>query len=93
MEAALTRELAADGLTICDARLATGTRYRHYKGGVYEVLGEARHSETEEDLVLYRPVQNTSGLWVRPKTMFFATVLINGVEQARFEPDSRCESV
>ncbi len=92
MEAALTRELAADGLAICDARLAPGTRYRHYEGGVYEVLGEARHFETEEYLVIYRPVQNTGGLWVRPKAMFFGTVLIDGVEQARFEPDSRSES-
>lgn len=59
-------------------------RYRHYKGGEYEVLGEARHSETEEALVLYRPLVGDSGLWVRPKAMFLESVLVAGVEQPRF---------
>ena len=63
-------------------------RYRHYKGGAYEVIGVARHSETHEPLVVYRPLYNTSGWWVRPHAMFFETVLIDGVAQPRFAPES-----
>jgi len=59
-------------------------RYRHYKGGLYEVVGVARHSETLEALVVYRPVYNASGLWVRPHAMFFGTVQVEGVELQRF---------
>ena len=60
-------------------------RYRHYKGGEYEVLGAARHSETLEPLVVYRPLYNASGWWVRPHAMFFGTVCLDGVERPRFE--------
>lgn len=60
-------------------------RYRHYKGGEYEVVGAARHSETLEPLVVYRPLYNASGLWVRPHAMFFGDVEIDGVRRARFE--------
>jgi len=60
-------------------------RYRHYKGGEYEVLGAARHSETLEPLVVYRPLYNASGWWVRPHAMFFGTVVADGVERARFQ--------
>lgn len=49
-------------------------RYVHYKGGEYEVLGVARHSETEEELVVYRALYGERGLWVRPKAMFAETV-------------------
>lgn len=59
-------------------------RYRHYKGGEYEVLGVARHSETLEPLVVYRPLYNTSGWWVRPHAMFFGNVTIAGVQRPRF---------
>lgn len=59
-------------------------RYRHYKGGEYEVVGVVRHSETLEPMVLYRPVYNTSGLWVRPYGMFTDTVNIDGQVQPRF---------
>lgn len=45
-------------------------RYRHYKGGEYSVLGEARHSETLEELVVYRALYGEQELWVRPKAMF-----------------------
>lgn len=61
-------------------------RYRHYKGGEYEVLGAARHSETLEPLVVYRPLYNATGWWVRPHAMFFGTVRIDGLEQPRFAP-------
>lgn len=59
-------------------------RYRHYKGGEYEVVGVARHSETLEPLVVYRPLYNESGLWVRPHAMFFGDVEIDGVVRPRF---------
>jgi len=59
-------------------------RYRHYKGGEYEVVGVARHSETLEPLVLYRPLYNDSGLWVRPYDMFFGQVEVGGRLQPRF---------
>ena len=45
-------------------------RYRHYKGGEYTVLGVARHSETDELLVVYRPEYGERDLWVRPQSMF-----------------------
>lgn len=60
-------------------------RYRHYKGPEYEVFGVARHSETEEPLVIYRPLAGDSGWWVRPHAMFFETVTIDGVTRPRFE--------
>lgn len=59
-------------------------RYRHYKGLDYEVIGVARHSETLEPLVVYRPLYNDSGLWVRPHAMFFEEVEIDGRRQPRF---------
>jgi hypothetical protein len=61
-------------------------RYRHYKGGLYEVLGVARHSETEEELVVYRALYGAGGLWVRPLAMFRDRVLIEGREVPRFDP-------
>jgi putative acetyltransferase len=59
-------------------------RYRHYKGGEYEVLGAARHSETLEPLVVYRPLYNATGWWVRPHAMFFGNVDIDGHTVPRF---------
>jgi len=62
-------------------------RYRHYKGGEYEVLGCARHSETLEPLVVYKPLYAPeAGLWVRPHEMFFGTLELNGVQVRRFAP-------
>jgi hypothetical protein len=63
---------------------AEAGRYRHYKGGEYEVIGVARHSESLEPLVVYRPLYNDSGWWVRPHAMFFGEVEIDGVCQPRF---------
>jgi hypothetical protein len=60
-------------------------RYRHYKGGEYEVFAAARHSETEELFVFYRPLYNDSGWWVRPHSMFFEQVEVDGKMQPRFE--------
>lgn len=59
-------------------------RYRHYKGRDYEVIGVVRHSETLEPLVLYRPLYNDSGLWVRPYGMFLESVEVDGGRQPRF---------
>ena len=59
-------------------------RYRHYKGGEYDVIGVARHSETLEPLVVYRPLDNDSGWWLRPHAMFFGTLTVEGVPVQRF---------
>jgi len=59
-------------------------RYRHYKGGEYEVVGVARHSETLEPLVVYRPLYNATGWWVRPHAMFFESIEVDGRLQPRF---------
>lgn len=59
-------------------------RYRHYKGNDYVVLGIARHSETEEELVVYRQDYGDRGLWVRPKSMFLEMVSVDGTELPRF---------
>jgi hypothetical protein len=61
-------------------------RYRHYKGGEYEVIGLARHSETLEPMVIYRPLYNDSGLWVRAHAMFFELIDFEGKAQPRFAP-------
>ncbi|MDE2402067.1 MAG: DUF1653 domain-containing protein [Burkholderiales bacterium] len=58
--------------------------YRHYKGQRYQVYGVARHSETLEPVVVYRPLYGEGALWVRPYAMFMGTVLLDGVEHARF---------
>jgi hypothetical protein len=59
-------------------------RYRHYKGGEYEVIGAARHSETLAPMVVYRPLYGESGLWVRPHAMFFEPVMLEGRAVPRF---------
>jgi len=59
-------------------------RYRHFKGGEYQVQGVARHSETGELLVVYTPLYGEGGLWVRPMEMFQRSVLHEGREQPRF---------
>jgi hypothetical protein len=64
--------------------------YRHYKGGQYEVIGTARHSETLEPMTVYRALYGAHGLWVRPAAMFSETIEIDGVVRPRFEkvPDA-----
>ncbi len=64
----------------------TPGRYRHYKGNEYTVVGVARHSETLEELVVYRQEYGDRGLWVRPAAMFRETVLLDGRLVARFQP-------
>ena len=70
--------------------LPTGI-YRHYKGKLYEVIGVAQHSETEEHLVVYRTLYGNFDLWVRPLTMFTERIIHEGknVERFRYEPDAK----
>ena len=59
-------------------------RYRHFKGKEYEVLGVARHSETEEEYVVYRQLYGEHSLWVRPASMWNEMVTRDGKTQRRF---------
>lgn len=61
--------------------------YRHYKGNLYEVLGTALHSESEEHVVVYRALYGDYGLWVRPLEMFTESVTKDGRSQPRFALD------
>ncbi|MBQ8075858.1 MAG: DUF1653 domain-containing protein [Oscillospiraceae bacterium] len=60
-------------------------RYRHFKGNFYEVIGIARHSETEEPMVVYRALYGEGGIWVRPAEMWVETVERDGKTFQRFE--------
>lgn len=60
-------------------------KYKHYKGNEYEVIGTAKHSETEEDLVVYFSVKNPGQLWVRPLVMFNEEIELNGDKIQRFK--------
>lgn len=62
-------------------------RYRHFKGNEYEVIGTARHSETLEELVVYRALYGEGGLWVRPAAMWSETVERDGYRGPRFIPE------
>ena len=59
-------------------------RYRHFKGNEYEVIGLARHSETQEEMVVYRALYGDFGLWVRPVSMWNETVERDGKTFRRF---------
>ncbi len=59
-------------------------RYRHFKGNEYEVIGLARHSETTEEMVVYRALYGDGGLWVRPAGMWNETVERDGKTYRRF---------
>ena len=58
--------------------------YRHFKGAEYDVVGVARHSETEEEHVVYRALSGDGGLWVRPASMWTETVDRDGYRGPRF---------
>lgn len=60
-------------------------RYRHFKGNEYQVLYNARHSETMEELVVYKALYGDGGIWVRPAAMFCETVTRDGKTVPRFE--------
>ncbi len=59
-------------------------KYRHFKGNEYEVIGTARHSETLEEMVVYKALYGDGGIWVRPVSMWSETVIKDGVEYKRF---------
>lgn len=60
-------------------------KYRHFKGKEYEVIGVAKHSETDGEFVVYRALYGERGLWVRPKEMFFEKVEKDGIMTPRFK--------
>ena len=60
-------------------------KYRHYKGGEYEVFGVASHSETQESLVIYKALYGDFSLWARPLKMFLENVEVSGKTSPRFE--------
>ena len=64
--------------------LKIGGIYRHYKGNLYKVLMTARHSETEEELVIYEALYEQGGTWARPKAMFLEQVTVNSKLLDRF---------
>ena len=59
-------------------------KYRHFKGNEYEVIGVARHSESMQEMVVYRALYGDGGLWVRPAEMWKDTVTREGVTYQRF---------
>lgn len=61
-------------------------RYRHFKGKEYQVIGTARHSETREEMVVYRALYGDGGLWVRPAAMWNEPVERDGYCGPRFTP-------
>jgi hypothetical protein len=75
-----------------DATQIRPGRYRHYKGNEYEVLETARHSETEELMVVYRKLYGDHSLWVRPLAMFLEDVEVDGRPVPRFEWLGDCSS-
>lgn len=58
--------------------------YQHYKGPMYRVIDIARHSETEESLVIYQALYGEKGIWARPFSMFTETVELDGKVVPRF---------
>ena len=60
-------------------------KYQHYKGQLYELVDVARHSETLEDMVVYRQLYGEFGLWVRPAAMFFEQIELDGKLMPRFK--------
>ena len=63
-----------------------GCEFRHFKGNLYRLEGFAKHTETQEEMVVYRALYGERGLWVRPAKMFFETIERDGKRMKRFEP-------
>ncbi|MFK7730030.1 MAG: DUF1653 domain-containing protein [Pseudomonadales bacterium] len=66
-------------------KLPTPGIYQHYKGPRYQVLLLAKHTETDEQMVVYQALYGERGYWIRPLSMFCETVLVDGQERPRFE--------
>ena len=75
--------MVINGETIMAHTLQPGI-YRHFKGNKYELLYTARHSETLEEMVVYRALYGEGGVWVRPAAMWSETVELDGKVVARF---------
>ncbi|MEX0668636.1 MAG: DUF1653 domain-containing protein [Candidatus Saccharimonadales bacterium] len=60
-------------------------KYRHYSGKDYDVIGVCRHSETLEEMVVYKALYGEGDLWVRPLVMFMEDVEVSGSMQPRFK--------
>ncbi len=60
-------------------------KYKHYKGNEYEVIGIAKHSETQEEFVVYKALYGKNDLWIRPRQMFESEVEVDGKKSKRFE--------
>ncbi len=60
-------------------------KYRHYKGKEYQVIGVARHSETQDEYVVYQMLYGNRSLWIRPAAMFLENVEVDGESLPRFQ--------
>ena len=65
--------------------MVTLGKYRHFKGNEYEVIGTGKHSETLEEMVIYRALYGDGETWIRPLSMFMGEVEVNGKKVPRFE--------
>jgi len=60
-------------------------KYKHFKGGEYEIIGIAKHSETLEDFVVYKALYGKKDLWIRPLKIFLEKVTVNSKKVNRFQ--------
>ncbi|RHL04258.1 MULTISPECIES: DUF1653 domain-containing protein [Bacteroides] len=63
--------------------------FLHFKGGLYKMLGIAKHSETLEEMIVYQALYGEHSIWVRPKSMFFDMVIYNNIKVNRFKEISK----
>ena len=68
-----------------DWLIKPGAKYRHFKGKEYEIVCLARHSETEEPMVVYKALYSARQIWARPLRMFLEQVDVDGKMVDRFE--------
>ena len=68
-----------------DYKNLVGRKFRHFKGNLYRLEGFAKHTETQDEMVVYRALYGEHGLWVRPAKMFFETIERDGKRMKRFE--------
>lgn len=80
-----TKEKKKETVTPIEVKIG---EYRHFKGGEYQVIGIAKHSETGEEMVVYQALYDNNSLWVRPKKMFEEIIERDGKKLRRFEPIS-----